>query len=1449
MSFLVASGHVDVTANTREAKDELERFIDKLKRVGPEAARAFDRADRQAAKLEGTLGRIKALGNIRLRADLEDRAGAGIAAMRDSIRDLQRQSPVQLRARFSGDTAQLVAMAQAMRDLRDDTSRTSTPLTGLATRSAAAAAALQLLDNAAGDASRSLRTLRGRVAATADAMRDLRDTTARAGTAMNAFANRAQTADGRLNTLSGNTRTLRGDLDDLDGSLRRVGGSMGALRPSLGGLGSGGGGGGGGLEKLTQAALLLSPALIPVAASLTAIAAKAAAAGAGVAAFAVAAAGQIKDLAEASQAQTKYNEAVEQYGRGSAEAAKAALEQQRALARMPAATQQAAASLSVLKDEYNAWSDALAADTMPVVTKSLGLFQAMLPQLTPTVRGVSAELQHLMDVAAGGMQTPGFDQFMNKLAGWSAGAIADATRGLVKFSQALDGGEVGSDMQEFMDYVRANGPLVADTFGNLAKAAAHLLVAASDVGVGILDVANAFAKLVASIPTSVLSTMLELYAALKLVSLGVAGVNAVVTSSAIARLGAYFTLMRTAGVGPTLSATAASMTRVQKASVGLGVLGVAAFAINELAEASRGAPPDLDKLNTALKTLATTGKFTGELKATFGDMDGFVAKLGKLKTESAALEKAKPFTAFSGLGAFTDTAITKLDDLVRGAESVGATKDDFKAVDQQLAAMATNGYANQAAEHFRNFKAAALAGGMSLKEFNAAFPGYRAAAAGLKAEADLAAAGMGAFGQQAMATKAKLDAQKSAADGLRASLIALNDTNRSAYDAQLAFEQGIDDLTASFKENGATLDEHTEAGRRNGEAMSNVSKRHDEMIVSALAAGDSMASMKSESEGLRATMMELATKGFKGNTKAATEYVNRLLGTPESVETSIRLERQAAITGLQEVQAAIKKTPNAKSVKVDTLNAAAIKALEAVGLKTKQLPDGRTEVFTANGQSLGDIAAVAKALNNLNGKTANTYTNHNITYHYRSDGASFLGPSGRYASGGRVRGYASGGDVQAFPSGGYVDGPGTSTSDSILAMMGSGAAAMVSNTEYVVRAAAVAKYGVGFLDALNAGRLRLAGFAKGGKVSKAEKDARKSATPDLTISHFGKMAGYKTTEFAGDMARPDSLNDLVGTLNNWRNQIKKATHGSAETKLLKQLDGAGKALLANEKKLAGVNKALESAKGKLDDLKGKFDQLKTSVSSSLVSFGNITKIGEYGTSPETLIKQLSMDAGRTTEFAKQLEALKAKGLNATAIADIAGAGITGGGMATAQSLLTATPEQIKHINELQKQLETSANKAGTTTADAMYGAGIKAAEGLVKGLTAQQKAIEAAMMAIAKGMEKSLKAALGIKSPAKLMEPIGEFSAMGVEAGWTKRLAKGDTLLSGNTAGLRVRPALMPGASGGAATATMAPVVNLTVNVSSNDLLTSSAKRKAFADLLAKETNDALLTYQKGRRR
>ena len=83
-----------------------------------------------------------------------------------------------------------------------------------------------------------------------------------------------------------------------------------------------------------------------------------------------------------------------------------------------------------------------------------------------------------------------------------------------------------------------------------------------------------------------------------------------------------------------------------------------------------------------------------------------------------------------------------------------------------------------------------------------------------------------------------------------------------------------------------------------------------------------------------------------------------------------------------------------------------------------------------------------------------------------------------------------------FAEGGYISGPGTSTSDSIPAML--------SNGEYVIRSSMVRKYGTNFLNAVNNGNFTkiksgIPHYAQGGLVSDLAQEQTARG-----ISNFGK---------------------------------------------------------------------------------------------------------------------------------------------------------------------------------------------------------------------------------------------------------------------------------------------------------------------------------------------------------
>ncbi|MCZ4602911.1 phage tail protein [Streptomyces sp. Lzd4kr] len=1131
--------------------------------------------------------------------------------------------------------------------------------------------------------------------------------------------------------INGRLRDTRGrfvsDGAAMTGAMNRVAASIGGVRGSI---------------------IPLAAAAVPLAAAFAPIAAKAAGAGVAVAAFGAAVAGQVGSLTEAADAQDKYNDAVTKYGQGSKQAAEAQRAVQATFAAMPAATQRAAVSLGTLKDGFQDWSDSIADFTMAPVEKSFTVLGQLTPRLTDMAKGASTQLDRLVTVAGGAIATPGFDALSDKLSVFANESLKDAVDGVIHFARALSEGNGSGPIKTFMEYAEANGPALRETLANVGNAVMTLVEAASQAGPGMLTLVNAAAGLVASLPPELVATVMKLAVALKLVTL--AGAGAAAIAGGVATLGARIAALQAASAAAGggmagLAAAFGTLGKAAKASIVVAGIGALVYAVSKLSDIGEKAPPNVDRLTTSLGKLGASGKVTGEAAKAFGE------DFGKLRDQIDRVTDPSVAESVNNWGA----------DVSNGILDAGDATEEFTksmdSIDKSLTNLVQGGKAGLA-------KAALdeMLKGMSpeqAEKFTGSLDGYKSALADVAFEQELIVQSMGIFGEAAADTSAKLDAQKGAADGLRASILALNDVNRSAHDAQTQFEAAVDGLTESFKEHGATLNADTEAGRANRDAMSAASAAQDELIASGLAAGDSLASMTGKSEKLRGEMMRLATEAFDGNKQKATDYVNTLLGMPGEVKTLVKLEREQAIAGLGEVTEAIRRTPGAKTVTVETLNGAAIKALESVGLKTRQLPDGRTEVTTKNGQARAAIDAIRRALNALNGKTANTYTKHhylNIT----ENRTIYTGKGGRgpnAATGGLYTGKAF-----RYADGGPVIGPGTGTSDDVFAPW-------LSNGEFVIKAASVQKYGEKFLQMVNDGAIEMPRMARGGKVTKAERDARKAATGDLTISYFGKMAGYKTTEMAGELGRPDSVGDLVGALNKWRNVIRATTHGVQEAQLTRQLAVAGKSLLKQEKALEKVTKSLAAAREKLDGLKDAAASLKESVRSGIIGSANITR--KQGDGPVTVASimggmQASYDKAKS--FTGALAELKKRGVDKGLISEIAQAGVDGGGLETAGALLSASKSEIASLNKYRAGIVKQADAAGAITADAMYGAGIKAAEGLVKGLQSKEKSIQKAMLDLAKFMEKSIKKALGIKSPSTLMMKIGDHTAEGFAVGMRK---------------------------------------------------------------------------------
>lgn len=310
----------------------------------------------------------------------------------------------------------------------------------------------------------------------------------------------------------------------------------------------------------------------------------------------------------------------------------------------------------------------------------------------------------------------------------------------------------------------------------------------------------------------------------------------------------------------------------------------------------------------------------------------------------------------------------------------------------------------------------------------------------------------------------------------------------------------------------------------------------------------------------------------------------------------------------------------------------------------------------------------------------------------------------------------------------------------------------------------------------------------------------KSAIPDPIAKALGIHSPSRVTKAQGRWIARGLIDGLLGS----SKQIKAAAARAAElvtdglrpgkkrSKALGKISSGSKKLLALANRETKVAGQLKAAQKRLTSQIEARDKLAADVRNSVLESGNITSMDGPATA-DTIINTLTARVAQAQLFAKQLAALKKKGVRADLISQIATAGVEQGA-ASAAVLANASAAQVKQINGQQAALVKAAGAAGNTAGDAMYGAGIQAARGLVRGLQNEQKSIERQMLKIATGMQKAIRQALGIKSPSRVMAAIGRFIPQGLVRGIDGERAAVDRSLSA-----LVDPSAVPVPTGAAA--------------------------------------------------
>ncbi|MFF1686083.1 hypothetical protein [Streptomyces sp. NPDC058254] len=792
-------------------------------------------------------------------------------------------------------------------------------------------------------------------------------------------------------------------------------------------------------EELRASLISLAPAAIPAAAGLAGaaatVAAQLGAAGLASAAFMVALKPQTAAIGEAVKAQDKYKQAVQASGKNSAEAVKAQAAYQQQLDAMPPATQRAAVAVGMLRDNFQEWSDSLSGDVMGPFTKGVAVANALLPKTTGLVKASSTQFDRLITMVGGAIQTPGFDRLSQKVTEYADRTMTRAVSSTTQFLARLDTGQVGGGLQQFLDYARQQGPIVGDTLRNVGDALINVLNAGSEVGVGMLQVINALSGIVSAVPPGAIAAMLQLAIAIKAVRLAAVGAGA--ARAALAGLVSQVLLMRTASMGAPgaiqgVTAAIGSLSKGAKLAMAGTGIGLLLLAVGSLSEMGQKASPDVEKLTTSVGKLGQTGKVSGEAVRAYGkDLSGLADSLRTLARPSNAEGIQQWLTSLIGMD----------------STPVKNAKEDLDAVDKALANLVSQGKGDLAAAAFDNIAKAMSKQGMSSKELRGELDNYKSALAGQRLEQELAAQSMGLFGQQSIEVQAKLDAQKASADGLRQSIQALNDTNRSALGGMIGFEAAIDAAAEAAKKNAGALDMqggklvlNSDKSRAAATALNDLAGKTDSAAASAREGGASWSTVNGIYERGRQQLIKNAIQ--MGLTEGqAKRLADQILKTPDKT-AKLKGNAEDLKQKIADAKARLAKVPDSRKAQVRAEIAQLMRELAKAKRELASVKSRSVTVTVTRRTVLETIIKGPQTTADALRKQAENLKKH---------------------AGGGLIGRANGGPIPGYPGGGRVRGPGTSTSDSVL-MWG-------SNGEYMIKAASVAKYGLKFMDAVNAGKL------------------------------------------------------------------------------------------------------------------------------------------------------------------------------------------------------------------------------------------------------------------------------------------------------------------------------------------------------------------------------------------
>ena len=468
---------------------------------------------------------------------------------------------------------------------------------------------------------------------------------------------------------------------------------------------------------------------------------------------------------------------------------------------------------------------------MPALSTAFGQFATITGKAAAlTVQGLLAAFQSLTPM----MQTA------------SVYALGLSQR----FAEMMSGPGVAS----FGAYVTSVFPQVMATVESVAQAAIRLVQALAPLGMGTLGMLRTFADLINAIPVNVLSFIAQAATSVFIAFRTWQGLSGVISS-----------------VGTALGATAGAMSAMSIAAGGVGIaLGLLVAAASVHAESQR-------------KDAAAVQELTDALKQSNGVIDDSVqATLTKQAADAGMADSARRLgLSFADI---TQAAQGNVDALARvnaGLDAARKSGSEAAAAGGEYASamVAVEGPINAVSDFI-----AAQNG--HLGQAKQGYQDWTSATAAAKASQDTMAVALHNSALLHDASAASTDADRKALQGLNSEMDKAISKELTLAGAQTAVDSALLSMTEALKTNKGSLDENTQAGIADRQAIEGAAgalqRQRDAAINSGVSTAEATAKYQASGAALLGTIA--ATNGANS---AAYRYAAQLLAIPPSVTTTI----------------------------------------------------------------------------------------------------------------------------------------------------------------------------------------------------------------------------------------------------------------------------------------------------------------------------------------------------------------------------------------------------------------------------------------------------------------------------------------------------------------------------------------------------------------------------------